>query len=87
MVFKILLFILFLIIAEIYKLIREGIIQHKYAYGILKILILNTAFLSILAVKSLYLGILIKIKESIPPILKSAAKVLITPVKSPKREE
>ena len=52
MVFKILLFILFLIIAEIYKLIREGIIQHKYAYGILKILILNTAFLSILAVKS-----------------------------------
>ena len=28
-----------------------------------------------------------KIKEYIPPILKSAAKVLITPVKSPKREE
>ena len=87
MAFKILLFIFILIIAEIYKLIKEGIIQHKYAYGILKILILNTIFLLILAVKSLYIGILIKIKEAIPPILETAAKVLITPIKKPKNEK
>ena len=87
MVFKILLLILFLIIAEIYKLIGEGIIQHKFAFGILKILILNTVFLSLLAVKSFYLGILIKIKEVIPPILKTAAKAFITPIKSPKNNK
>ena len=79
--FKILILIPFLIIAKIYKLIEEGIIQHKYAYGILKILKLNTIFLSLLAVKFFYLGILIIIKEVIPPILKTAAKAFITPIK------
>ena len=87
MAFKIFLLFFLLIIAEIYKLIKEGIIQHKYAYGILKILILNTIFLSILAIKSFYIGILVKIKKAIPPILETAAKVLITPIKTPKDEK
>ena len=86
MAFKILLFIFILIIAEIYKLIKEGIIQHKYAYGILKILIFDTIFLLILMVKFFYIGILIKTKE-VPQILETIAKVLITPIKTPRNEE
>ena len=87
MTFKILLFLLFLIVVEIFKLFKEGIIEHKYAFGILKILILNTLFISLLSIKSFYLGILIKIKEAIPPIIKSAAKVLLTPMKTPKHDK
>lgn len=87
MVFKVLLFLLLLIIAEIYHLIKEDIAVHKYALGILKILILNTLILSIFTLKSFYLGILIKIKESIPPILKTAAKVILTPIKTPKKNK
>ena len=87
MTFKILLFLLFLIVAEIYQLFKEGIMEHKYAFGILKILILNTLFIFILSVKSFYLGILIKIKEAIPPLIKSAAKALVTPIKTPKKNK
>lgn len=86
MTFKVLLFILSLIIAEIIHLIKEGIWEHKYAFGILKIMILNTVFLTILSIKSFYLGILLKIKEMMPKILKSAAKVLMTPIKTPQKE-
>ena len=86
MTFKILLFLLFLIVVEIFKLFKEGIIEHKYAFGILKILILNTLFISLLSIKSFYLGILIKIKEAISPISKSA-KVLLTPMKTPKHDK
>ena len=85
MVYKVLLFLLLLIIAEIYRLFKEGVADHKYAYGILKILILNTMTLSILSLKSFYLGILIKIKEVIPLIIKTAAKVILTPIKTPKK--
>ena len=60
--------------------------EHKYAFGIVKILILNILFIFILSVKSFYLGILIKIKEAIPPIIKSTAKALVTPIKTPKKE-
>ena len=42
MVFKVLLLILLLIVTEIYQLLKEGIAEHKFAFGILKILILNT---------------------------------------------
>ena len=87
MTFKILLFLLLLIVAEIYHLIKEGIADHKFAFGILKILVLNTLFLSILSIKSFYIGILLKIKEAIPPIIRSAAKVLITPIKTPKKDQ
>ena len=87
MTFKILLFLLLLIVAEIYHLIKEGIAEHKFAFGILKILVLNTLFLSILSIKSFYIGILLKIKEATPPIIRSAAKVLITPIKTPKKDQ
>ena len=85
MTLKVLLLILFLIIIEIYQLLKEGIAEHKFAFGILKILILNTIFLSILSIKSFYLGILEKIKDSIPPIIKTAAKAILTPIKTPKK--
>jgi len=31
-------------------------------------------------------NILLKIKETIPPILKTAAKLILTPVKTPKKD-
>ena len=68
MTFKALLFILFLIDTEIIQLLKDGIIEHKMAFGILKILILKTAFSTILFVKSFYFGILLKIKEVMPNI-------------------
>ena len=86
MAFKVLIFILFLIVAEIAHLLKEGIYEHKYAFGILKIMILNTIFLTILSIKSFYFGVLLKIKEVMPTIIKSAAKVLMTPLKTPKKE-
>lgn len=85
MAFKVLLLILFLIVIEIYHLLKEGIAEHKFAFGILKVLILDTIFLSILSIKSFYLGILVKIKDSIPPIIKTAAKAILTPIKTPKK--
>ena len=86
MTFKILLFILLLIIAEIVHLIKQGIIEHKFAFGILKIMVLNTIFLLILYVKSFYLNVLLKIKKVMPEIIKSAAKAIMTPIKTPKKE-
>ena len=86
MAFKVLIFILFLIVAEIAHLLKEGIYEHKYALGILKIMILNTIFLTILSIKSFYFGVLLKIKEVMPTIIKSAAKVLMTPLKTPEKE-
>ena len=87
MTFKALLFILFLIVAEIFQLLKEGIIDHKLTVEILKILILNTAFLTILTVKSFYFRILLKIKEVMPKIIKSAAKILSNPLKTHKKEK
>ncbi len=87
MAFKVLLLILLLIVTEIYQLLKEGIAEHKFAFGILKILILNTIFLSILSIKSFYLGILVKIKDAIPPIIKTAAKAILTPMKTPKKNK
>ena len=86
MAFKVLIFILFLIVSEIAHLLKEGIYEHKYAFGILKIMIINTIFLMILSIKSFYFGVLLKIKEVMPTIIKSAAKVLMTPLKTPKKE-
>ena len=86
MTFKILMFIFVLIVAEILRLLREGIAGHRMALGILKILILNTAFLAILSIKSFYLGIVLRIKKVVPEIIKTAAKALSTPLKTPKKE-
>ena len=79
-------FIFVLIIAEIIRLLREGIAGHRMAFGILKILILNTAFLAILSINSFYFGIFLRIKKVVPEINKTAAKVLSTPLKTPKKE-
>ena len=86
MTFKFLIFILFLIVAEIAHLLKKGILEHKYAFGILKIMILNTIFLTILSIKSFSFGVLLKIKEVMPKIIKSAAKAFMTPLKTPKKE-
>ena len=86
MTFKALLFILFLIVSEIIHLVKEGVAEHKYAFGILKILILNTIFLFVLSIKYFSLGILGKIKEAIPPLIKTATKVILTPIKTPKKK-
>ena len=72
--------------AEIAHLIKQGIIEHKFAFGILKIMVLNTIFLLILYVKSFYLNVLLKIKKVMPEIIKSAAKAIMTPIKTPKKE-
>ena len=87
MVFKLILLIFAFIIAEIYNLLNERIVKHKYAFGLLKVLILNTLVVSILFIKSFYFGIFSKIKEIIPPIIKTATKVLTTPLKSPSNNQ
>ena len=86
MTFKILMFIFVLIIAEIIRSLKEGIAGHRMALGILKILILNTAFLVILSINSFYLGIVLRIKKVVPEIIKTAAKVPSTPLKNIKKE-
>ena len=60
--------------------------EHKFAFGLLKVIILNTIFISILSSRSFYLGILIKIKEAIPPIIKIIAKAFATPIKASKKD-
>ena len=67
-------------------LIKQGIIEHKFAFGILKIMVLNTIFLLILYVKSFYLNVILKIKKVMPKIIKSADKAIMTPIKTPKKE-
>ena len=84
MLFKILFGLLVLILFEVIDLFKQGIMDHKLAYGILKILILNIAFASVLALKSFYLNFLIKIKDAVPPIIKIAAKIFVTPLKTPR---
>ena len=74
-----------MILFEIVNLFQNGIMDHKIAYGMLKIIFLNTLFISILALKSFYLSILVKIKEAVPPIVKTAAKIFATPIKSSKK--
>ena len=84
MLFKILFGLLVLILFEVIDLFKQGIMEHKLAYGILKILILNVAFASVLALKSFYINFLIKIKDALPPIIKAAAKIFVTPLKTPR---
>ena len=59
--------------------------MHKIKNGILKIIFLNTLFISILALKSFYLNIIVKIKDAVPPLVKTAAKIFATPTKTPKK--
>ena len=85
MIFKILFGLLVMILFEIVNLLQNGIMEHKIAYGMLKIIFLNTLFISILALKSFYLNIIVKIKDAVPPIVKTAAKIFATPIKTPKK--
>jgi len=74
-----------MILFEIVNLLQNGIMEHKIAYGMLKIIFLNTLFISILALKSFYLNIIVKIKDAVPPLVKTAAKIFATPIKTPKK--
>jgi len=74
-----------MILFEIVNLLQNGIMEHKIAYGMLKIIFLNTLFISILALKSFYLNIIVKIKDAVSPIVKTAAKIFATPIKTPKK--
>ena len=85
MLFKFLFALLALIVLEVINLFKNGIMEHKLAYGILKVIILNTLLISVLALKSFYLNLLIKIKDSVPPIIETAVKILATPIKTPKK--
>ena len=80
---KIFLAIIALIFYESLDLHLKGIFLHSLALGILKIIFLNTILLMIVFIKA---NILLKIKETIPPILKTAAKLILTPVKTPKKD-
>ena len=73
-----------LILFEVIDLFKQGIMNHKLAYDIFKILILNIAFASVLALKSFYPNFLLKIKDAVPPIIKTAAKIFVTPLKIPR---
>ena len=64
MVFKLVLLIFAFIIAEIYNLLNERIVKHKYAFALLKIFLLNAIILTILYVKSFYFGIMLKDKRN-----------------------
>ena len=75
---KIFLAIIALIFYESLDLYLQGIFEHPLALGILKIIFLNTILLMIVFINA---NILMKIKEAIPPILKTAAKLILTPVK------
>lgn len=85
MLFKFLFALLALIVLEVINLFKNGIMEHKLAYGILKVIILNTLLISVLALKSFYLNLLIKIKEAVPPIIETAVKIISTPIKTPKK--
>ena len=78
MLFKILFGLLVLSLFEFINLFKQGIMNHKLTSGILKILILNIAFASILTLKSFYLSFFLKIKYVVPPLIKTANKIFVT---------
>ncbi len=80
---KLFLVIIAPIFYESLDLYLKGIFEHPLAFGILKIIFLNTLLLVIILIKA---NIFIKIKEAIPPILKTAAKLILTPIKTPRKD-
>ena len=86
MTFKILLLILFLIIVEIIYLIKEGIADHKFDFWDSKNFGPKHNIYIPTFHKIILFRFIIKLKEVIPPIIKTAAKVIITPIKTPKKE-
>ena len=85
MITKILLTLISFVFYEIIKLINNGAFDNPIAFGFLKTLILITIILSIILVNTFKLGLIRNIREVIPPILETAAKVLKTPIKSAKK--
>ena len=86
MIFKILLVLITAIFYEMINLFKVGILDNPIAFGFLKILIFLTLLISIISINIFNLGLIKKITKVIPPIIESAAKVLMTPIKSPKKE-
>ena len=84
MAYKILLRLNSLIIYEMIDLINDGITSHKFGFGLLKILKLNTILLGLLFFKISYIEIYGKIKKAINPLIETSKKVLMTPIKSSK---
>ena len=80
--FKIIGIILF-ILYETFDLFSHGIVDHPLAFGMLKIIFLNMVLLLIVIFKN---NIFLKMKEKIPPIIKTAAKILLTPIKTPEKK-
>ena len=85
MIYKILLGLIALILLELVNLFHNDIMKHKLAYGILKIVILNTILISVLALKSFYLNLLLKIKDVVQPIFETVGKILSILFKTPNR--
>ena len=80
--FKVIVIIL-TIFYETFNLYCHGIIEHPLAFGILKIIFLNMILLLILILKN---NMLLKLKEKVPQIIKTAAKILLTPMKTPEKK-
>ena len=86
MILKILLALIFGIIYEIINLVRIGTVDNPIAFGFLKILIMITLILSIVSINAFNLRIIRRMKKIIPSIIETAEKVLMTPIKTPKKE-
>ena len=86
MILKIFLSLIFWIIYEIINLVRIGTVDNPIAFGFLKILIMITLILSIVSINAFNLRIIRRMKKIIPSIIEIAEKVLMTPIKTPKKE-
>ena len=86
MILKILLALIFGIIYEIINLVRIGTVDNPIAFGFFKILIMITLILSIVSINAFNLRIIRRMKKIIPSIIETAEKVLMTPIKIPKKE-
>ena len=86
MIFKIVLVLITGIFYEMINLFKVGILDNPIAFGFLKILIFMALRISIISINIFNLGLIKKITKVIPPIIESDAKVLMTPIKSPKKE-
>ena len=86
MILKILLAPIFGIIYEIINLVIIGTVDNPIAFGFLKILIMITLILSIVSINAFNLRIIRRMKKIIPTIIETAEKVLMTLIKTPKKE-
>ena len=64
--------IILIILYETFNLYCHGIIDHRLAFGMLKIIFLYTTLLIFLFMKN---NLFLQLKEKISPIIKTAAKI------------